>query len=102
MFFKQTVWAAIIGMAALGACSPSVGLPDESEARITGIPVDTLLAGRKLYLERCSGCHNLYLPGAYTTGDWELWVKRMEKPAKLSKSEGDLVLKYLQVKSLKR
>jgi hypothetical protein len=65
--------------------------PDTSRA--------TLEQGRSLYVRRCSGCHNLYVPSDYPASAWPEIVEEMSEKAKLDRDERDQVLRYLIVAS---
>lgn len=39
---------------------------------------------RKLYATKCAGCHKLYDPAGYTTADWNQWMQKMRRKARLS------------------
>ena len=54
-----------------------------------------LQAGRKIYISKCGGCHNLYLPEKYTKQEWSRQIDEMKEEAPLDSAERDLVLKYL-------
>ena len=59
-------------------------------------------AGAKLYVDRCTGCHRAYQPGAMKFEMWKLVVNRMQgvmsrngmRP--LTEDDTDLLLDYLQ------
>jgi hypothetical protein len=63
--------------------------------------LDTLLAGKKLYANKCSSCHNLYLPTKYTYSEWQDIMIKMQKLAKIDDNHKLIITKYLKVKSKK-
>lgn len=52
--------------------------------------------GKKLYQNRCAKCHKMYDPAKYSDSQWELWMGKMDKKAKLSPEEKDKVLQYVE------
>jgi hypothetical protein len=48
-----------------------------------------------LYALKCGRCHKFYDPAAYDTGDWDRWMGKMAKKAKLSAEQGRLLSTYL-------
>lgn len=64
------------------------------------VSVSDLERGRSLYLSRCTSCHELIQPQAYTTDEWPRHVSEMSERAHLGNDE-HLVVKYLQTQALK-
>lgn len=61
--------------------------PDSSEA--------SLKRGRRLFVDRCSGCHSLVLPREHSEEEWVEWLDAMQERARLTPQERELVLRYL-------
>jgi mono/diheme cytochrome c family protein len=61
--------------------------PDSSEA--------SLKRGRRLFVDRCSGCHSLVLPREHGEEEWSDYVDAMSERARLTRQEAELVLRYL-------
>lgn len=78
------------------AYSQQLYKPTAADAQRTGIPVDTLVMGRKLYVNNCGSCHSLYMPGRYTEKEWTKNVSEMQKRTKLSQEQALAILKYLK------
>lgn len=78
------------------AYSQQLYKPTAADAQRTGIPVDTLLLGRKLYVNNCGSCHSLYVPGRYTEKEWTKNVSEMQKRTKLSQQQALTIIKYLK------
>ncbi len=55
-----------------------------------------MAAGKKLYQNRCAKCHKMYNPAKYSDAQWELWMGKMEKKAKLRPEEKENLLKYVE------
>jgi hypothetical protein len=78
------------------ACSPALYLPTLGDSQKTGVPADTLAAGRKLYVDKCSGCHSLYLPERFTEKQWEDIMPLMQMKANCSDQDIIMITKYLK------
>ena len=55
----------------------------------------TLEDARTLYVNRCSGCHNLYLPGKLTLEKWDVMLSSMAPRAKLTLDQRELIWRYI-------
>jgi mono/diheme cytochrome c family protein len=51
--------------------------------------------GRKLYIRRCSACHNLKDPASLTPADWPEMVDRMATNAELNPDQKRAITQYL-------
>ncbi len=54
--------------------------------------------GKKLYISKCGGCHNLYLRNEFTPEQWDTIVVFMRKKAKTSLEQEEEILKFLKEK----
>ena len=54
-----------------------------------------LTVGRKLYIQNCGSCHNLYKPEKYTADKWAHEIDEMKAQAKITDEQATLILKYL-------
>jgi mono/diheme cytochrome c family protein len=52
--------------------------------------------GRRLYVDRCSGCHNLYAPSSRTDEEWEAAVAAMRESGRLSPPEEEALRRDLR------
>ncbi len=52
--------------------------------------------GKKLYQARCAKCHRMYDPGKYTDAQWQSWMGKMSKKAKLRPEEKQALLDYVE------
>jgi mono/diheme cytochrome c family protein len=82
--------SAFIALLIFG-CSPSLYKPNVADSKLQ----ESLLAGRKLYVSRCSNCHNLHLPNEFTPEAWKKQVDVMQVRAGISNDEKTLILNYL-------
>ena len=49
---------------------------------------------RKLYLTKCSKCHELYDPKGYSNEEWDTWMLKMKKKSKLKDEQYELLKSY--------
>ena len=77
------------------SCSTSLYIPNQADSQKTGLPVDTLVMGRKLYVRNCGSCHNLYKAEQYTKSEWYKIMPVMQTKAKCSSQDKKLILNYL-------
>jgi cytochrome c5 len=90
--------AAALGASAACAAALRHPLPEDSvrvAARWPGTTLEDLERGRRLYVRRCSGCHNLFLPRAFPPERWPAQVDDMAQKARLGASERDDVVRFL-------
>jgi hypothetical protein len=95
---KEVVF--FIVMFALSACT--VMLPQVSPKQADwaarqwpGMDATKLENARILYVNRCSGCHNLVLPEAHSLDKWNVILSTMAPRAKLSNEEKEQVRQYI-------
>jgi mono/diheme cytochrome c family protein len=87
---KNTINVLFLSIIIIG-CSQSLYLPASADAA----QQEKLLNGRKLYVARCSGCHNLHFPKEYTAEQWKSNLDEMQVKAKISDEQKQLILEYL-------
>ena len=39
---------------------------------------------RQLYVRKCAACHKLYDPNRYSAADWDKWLAKMQRKARLN------------------
>lgn len=59
------------------------------------ITLSQLRSARMLYAERCSSCHNLHLPQAFSAPAWQQILDKMQPKAKISDSQKHMLEAYL-------
>lgn len=81
MIIRLTI-SALIAIALAGCAAPALAkdMADDGTA-----------AGHKIYVAKCAKCHKFYDPAKYSETDWEMWMRKMSKKAKL-KPEQELEL----------
>lgn len=86
-----------------GCASGMFRLPDPTAkhlqyAEANGFPsstVEALRHGRRLYLSRCSACHELHTPGKYDPAEWPVIVEDMRVNAEIDESEMREITRYV-------
>jgi len=61
-------------------------------------PADPIAAGQKLYVNKCAKCHKLHDPAKYSDADWNIWMGRMSRKAKLKPEQEQLLSNYIDEK----
>ncbi len=94
------VLSLAIAIASLASCAGSIPIPTEADAEWashtwTGTSVHNLKNGRKLYIEKCGGCHSLSVPARYSVLEWEHIMEKMKIKAAVSEEEKNLMMRYL-------
>lgn len=75
---------------------------------LTALPAICILAGRadelqpkqikaalKLYNVKCAKCHKFYDPARYASNEWQQWMDKMSRKAKLKPEQDKLLSAYL-------
>jgi cytochrome c5 len=76
----------------LCSCGSQLYIPTESKANIS---VENLQEGRKIYVNNCASCHQLYAPNKYKSGDWQKKLDWMQPRAKITDDQKQLIYNYL-------
>jgi hypothetical protein len=90
----------IIVTTVFAACASAIPIPDESDLKNTpgqelNSSIDELRSHRELYIQKCSGCHGLYLPSQYSQTEWKKILPMMNQKSKLSAAEAAGIERYL-------
>lgn len=90
---------ALVGAGVIG-CSAALDHPTPRDAEWAsrewpGTTIEDLAHGRTLYVDRCSGCHNLHLPAEHTPDEWKGYVAYMVADARLTPGEQTAITRYL-------
>lgn len=95
--------------ACLGLCLAIVGCasrpPNPSAAPPplpggAGVPLlddEQVAAARTLYIAKCASCHKFYPPGNYSEAEWNSWMRKMSRKAKLKPTEEETLRNYLRL-----
>jgi hypothetical protein len=50
----------------------------------------------KLYKMKCAKCHKFYDPSGYSDREWDEWMVKMKKKARLNSTQYESLLRYTQ------
>jgi cytochrome c len=64
-------------------------------ANRTVLPAGETETGRKIYYAKCAKCHKFYDPKQYSDEEWNMWMGKMKKKAKLSDEQERMLLTYI-------
>jgi mono/diheme cytochrome c family protein len=102
---KRSQYSAVVlviatAVAVVLACSAALDHPTPQDAEWAqqewpGTTVEELAHGRALYVDKCSGCHNLHLPAEHTPEEWKGYVAYMTADAKITPDEAKEIARYL-------
>ncbi len=60
-----------------------------------GLKAEDLRAGREVFVNRCSECHNLHDPATYGASEWSGIIASMRGKAKLSSEQSEQLNRFL-------
>src|SRR2546423_5907544 len=100
--FVAAMAALILWMISVGCRSSSrpgrAGTaPEPDAARAAEVPTAELAEGRRLSEGKCVKCHRFYNPADYGRSEWDLWMKKMSRKARLKADEEHVLLQYLEL-----
>ena len=90
------IWIVLGMVMGALACSTAIPRVGPADAERTGLSMDTLRAGRDIYIAKCSGCHVLYAPQEYPDHVWLDQVMEMKGKALISERDVELILAYVR------
>lgn len=103
---RRVRWALGLAtaVALAAACSAALDHPTTQDAEWAqsnwpGTTVQDLAHGRALYVDKCSGCHNLHLPSEYAPEEWKSYVAYMVAEAKITPEEQRAIARFLAAAS---
>jgi len=76
----------------LCSCVSQLYIPIENSGTIT---LENLTLGRKIYVTKCSNCHQLYSPNKYNSVEWQKNLNWMQRKAKITDDQKNLIFDYL-------
>ena len=97
---RLAVAALVAAVLIAGGCAAALRQATPEDAtflapRWPGTTLEDLQRGRSLYVRRCSGCHNVYLPRAFPPEKWPGLVDEMAVKARLGPGERDDMVRFL-------
>jgi hypothetical protein len=61
-----------------------------------GLDSEEARQARQLYLNKCARCHQFYDPAHYSDAEWQTWMHKMSRKAKLDPGQEEMLTKYLE------
>ena len=80
---------AIAFMAMMFALSPQLGAAN-------GLSSKETQAAQKLYTGKCAKCHKFYDPAKYSDQEWQKWMTKMSRKAKLKPEQEEMLSRYIE------
>lgn len=78
----------------VAACA-TTGVGRDLEARVAQAPTPEA-KGKVLYEASCQRCHALYMPASFFADEWQVYVRKYGRRARLEEGEKALVYTYLR------
>ena len=95
MYSKKTTAIIILVISVVTfACTSALYVPNVNQETASA-SLSELQSGRKLYVQKCGGCHTLFLPEKYTKAEWQHWMNEMDTKVKMDTLEKERMLIYL-------
>src|SRR5436190_17567160 len=63
--------------------------------KATDGPQNEATAARNLYVAKCAKCHKFYDPAKYSDEEWQMWMTKMSKKARLKPEEAERLARYI-------
>ena len=92
---SKKLFLAITFCVAFSYSFAAVYLPTEADAKKANVKLEVLTQGRELYMNRCGTCHVLHQPSEYTKEKWVKVLDKMQKPAKITDEQKELIKNYV-------
>lgn len=80
-------WGVLILLLVLAGCASS----EKGDA-----PLHGEYTAQELYEVKCAKCHKFYNPANYSQEDWDMWMRKMSRKAKLNPTQKELLSRYLE------
>jgi len=89
-------WAGCGSPASGGRTTSNAPAFLEAEAAsAAGISAEQANDAHRLYVARCARCHKFYNPRNYSDAEWQSWMTKMSKKARLTAEQAKLLSSYL-------
>jgi len=101
---KRSLLVLFLGVSLLGlaVCGPawvpppvSPELVKRGQARFPDVTAEQLGRGREILVTRCTRCHRLPFPNAYSESKWPRIVDRMGRKARLDAADKQILLRFM-------
>lgn len=74
----------------------SIGLLASGFARAADLLDAEAMAGKKVYTGKCGRCHKLQDPNKYSDSQWDDWMAKMSKKAKLTEEQSKQLTVFIK------
>ena len=98
MLYKKISFFVLFFLATSTAFA-ALYVPTQEDAAAQNINLEYLNQGRFLYIKTCSSCHTLHLTSEYTKMQWALSMNKMQKRAKITDEQKEMIFRYLLTKA---
>jgi len=68
---------------------------DVAAANAAGLSAQQVSEANEIYTVKCAKCHRFYDPAQYSQTEWDDWMRKMSRKAKLNPAQRDLLARYL-------
>ena len=75
---------------------PALLLAGRCTGADTNMPPVATQPGRMIYEAKCAKCHRFYDPRSYHDTQWNIWMDKMHRKARLTEEQFDQLVRYLQ------
>ncbi len=89
---KMKKTAIIVFAVVLQSCSSQLYIPVSNAGEIA---IENLQKGRRLYVDNCASCHQLFLPQKYDNSKWQKNLDEMQIRSKITDEQKKLIYEYL-------
>jgi len=79
----------VIRLLVLGLALSGAGVPTKAA------DISSNAVARKLYAGKCARCHKLYDAAKYSEEQWQVWMDKMSRKAKLQPDQKELISHYV-------
>ena len=67
-------------------------------AKAAELSADQLKAAQKLYVTKCTKCHERYQPQDYSKADWDVWMTKMNRKSRVKGEQAQLLIDYTELR----
>jgi hypothetical protein len=75
--------------------SDNVPVLNTNAANTAHFPLQQIEPANNLYVAKCAKCHKFYNPADYSQEEWDKWMRKMSRKAKLNPEQSQLLHEYL-------
>jgi hypothetical protein len=101
---RVLIWLGCAGLLSFGdGCATRAPNPSAAPPPLPpggGAPLlddGQVAAARELFIAKCTSCHKYYPPSAYNETDWNTWMRKMSRKARLKPAQDAALRDYLSL-----